>query len=164
MSLERSHPLSSHKEELPKIIQDPNYDTRIYLDCPGFSDNRGAEINIANSLNINRILQNATGVKAVFLAEYIELFASRGSNLRALEDMCLQMFGGTENRGIDNLRRHKNAIYLGITKAPRLIDDEPVTLDSIRSFLAESDSPVITNTRQPRLFLRPAKCGGKRFR
>jgi hypothetical protein len=122
---------------MPQIATEPDHAHRVYCDCPGFSDNRGAEINIANSLNINQILQNATGVKAVFLARYTDLFVDRGSNLRALEATCLQMF-----RGIDNLRRHKNAVRVGITKAPLYDDDEPVTRSMIRELLTKSDRPV----------------------
>jgi energy-coupling factor transporter ATP-binding protein EcfA2 len=122
---------------MPQVATEPNHAHRVYCDCPGFSDNRGAEINIANSLNINRILQNATGVKAVFLTGYNGLFDDRGSSLQIMEDMCLQMFGG-----IDNLRRHKNAVRVGITKAPLFDDDEPVTRSMIRELLTKSNRPV----------------------
>ena len=87
---------------MPIIVPDPNDACRVYCDCPGFLDNRGAEINIANSLNINHILRNAASVKAVFLTDYSFLSDCRGDIVPDLANMCNQMFGGVEN-----LRRHQ---------------------------------------------------------
>ena len=36
---------------LPQIASEPNHPERAFRDCPGFLDNRGAEINIANAIN-----------------------------------------------------------------------------------------------------------------
>ena len=118
---------------MPQVVQDPNYDTRVYLDCPGFSDNRGAEINIANAINTRRVLQQAQSVKAVFLTSYQELLAGRGSSIRAMEKMCSQLFGG-----IDNLRNHQNAVLLGINRAPR-----QTRLHSIRAYCTQMGSPAM---------------------
>ena len=126
------------KTFLPQIVQNPNYNDNAYCDCPGFSDSRGAEINIANAINIKRVLQQATGVKAVFLTSYNGLFEDRGGNVRAMEQMCLQMFGSNQN-----LKNYQNAVLLGITKAPRYEDDEPVTCDLVRKSLLNKKSPTI---------------------
>ncbi len=99
---------------IPQIIQDPNRATRVYIDCPGFSDNRGAEINIANAINIRYALRQAGGVKAVFLASYPGLITNRGACIRNLENMCQQLFGG-----IDNLRRHQDSVLLGMNRVPQ---------------------------------------------
>jgi predicted esterase YcpF (UPF0227 family) len=107
---------------MPQIVPDPDHDHRAYCDCPGFSDNRGPEINIANAINTRRVLQQARGVKAVFLAEYPGLLVGRSNSIQNLESMCHQMFGGP-----DNLRRHQNSVLLGITKAPLYEDDELLT-------------------------------------
>jgi hypothetical protein len=125
---------------LPKIVPTPNEPNSAYCDCLGFYDTRGAEINIANAINIRKILQQATGVKAVFLTGYNGLFDDRGSSIRALEDMCLQMFGGAEN-----LRKHQNSVLLGITKAPLYEEDgEPLTKNSVREPLMYADSDIAT--------------------
>ena len=60
---------------MPQIVQDPDNPDSAYCDCPGFNDTRGAEINIANAINIRKILQQAPGVKVVFLAGYDGLMA-----------------------------------------------------------------------------------------
>ena len=136
------------KTFLPQIVQNPNYNDNAYCDCPGFSDSRGAEINIANAINIKRVLQQATGVKAVFLTSYNGLFEDRSRSTQAMEAMCEQMFGG-----IDNLRRHQNAVLLGITKAPPYEDDEPITRNEICEFLTDEDTTPTIQILANRLFL-----------
>jgi ribosome biogenesis GTPase A len=58
------------KTFLPQIASEPNNPERTFCDCPGFLDNRSAEINIANAINTKRVLQKASGIKAVFLIDY----------------------------------------------------------------------------------------------
>jgi hypothetical protein len=138
---------------MPQIIQDPNRATRVYLDCPGFSDNRGAEINIANAMNTKRALRQASGVKAVFLASYPGLIDSRGESIRSLEHMCQQLFGG-----VDNLRNHQNSVLLGMNRAPL-----QTNLNRVRTRLTQSGSPTMQILAN-RLFLYdPLERGGEDF-
>jgi predicted GTPase len=123
---------------MPQIAQDPDNPNSAYCDCPGFSDNRGAEINIANAINTKRVLQQAAGVKAVFLTEYSDLIGNRGNNVHAMENMCKKMFGGA-----DNLRRYQNSVLLGITKAPLYNRrGQPVSINSVRSRLTQNNTPI----------------------
>jgi energy-coupling factor transporter ATP-binding protein EcfA2 len=123
---------------MPQIVPDPDNNDQTYCDCPGFSDNRGAEINIANAINTRRVLQQARGVKAVFLASYSGLSNDRGASRRAMESMCLQMFGSA-----DNLRRHQNSVLLGITKAPLYNrSGQPISLNAIRSRIIQANTPI----------------------
>jgi hypothetical protein len=126
---------------LPTIVPTPDEPNNAYCDCPGFADTRGAEINIANAINIKKILQQATGIKAVFLTEYSDLIGSRGNNMRAMESMCHQMFGSA-----DNLRKYQNSVLLGITKAPRYnkTSGQPFSINNIRLRLNESNSDIAT--------------------
>jgi energy-coupling factor transporter ATP-binding protein EcfA2 len=138
---------------MPQIIRDPNRATRVYIDCPGFSDNRGAEINIANAMNTKHALRQASGVKAVFLASYPELIVSRGRCIRNLEHMCQQLFGG-----LDNLRNHQNSVLLGMNRTPL-----QATLNRIRTKLTRGDSPTMQILAR-RLFLYdPLERGGEDF-
>ena len=125
------------KTFLPKIVQTPGEPNSAYCDCPGFFSTRGAEISIANAINIRTILQQATGVKAVFLASYNGFLSSRGSSIRTLEDMCRKMFGGA-----DNLRKYQNSVLLGITKAPFYEDGEPLTQNTVRELLTNVNSDI----------------------
>jgi energy-coupling factor transporter ATP-binding protein EcfA2 len=125
---------------MPQIAQDPDKPDNAYCDCPGFSDNRGAEINIANAINTRSVLQQARGVKAVFLTSYNGLFDDRGNSIRAMESMCQQLFGSA-----DNLRRYHNAVLLGITKAPHYnTSGQPLSINSIRLRLNRSNSDIAT--------------------
>ena len=87
------HGMISHTL-MPQIIQDPHKNTRVYVDCPGFSDNRGVEINIANAINIRKGLQHVNNVKTVFLISYPKLCSNRGEYIRDLAHMGQQLFGG----------------------------------------------------------------------
>jgi hypothetical protein len=124
---------------LPKIVPAPDEPNSAYCNCPGFADTRGAEINIANAINIRKILQQATGIKAVFLADYNGLLVDRGSRIRNVEAMCRSMFGGA-----DNLRRYQDSVLLGITKAPLCEDDEPLTQNTVRELLTSANSDIAT--------------------
>jgi hypothetical protein len=136
-------PIGHHSRQsqtfLPKIVQTPGEPSSAYCDCPGFSDTRGAEINIANAINIRKILQQATGVKAVFLASYYGLFDERGSSIRNVETMCRKMFGS-----VDSLKRYQNSVLLGITKAPLCEGGEPLTTDTVRELLTGANSDIAT--------------------
>ena len=146
------HGMVSHTL-IPQIIQDPNQDERVYIDCPGFSDNRGAEINIANAINTKRALRQASGVKAVFLASYPGLIDSRGESIRSLEHMCQQLFGG-----VDNLRNHQNSVLLGMNRAPL-----QTNLNRIRTRLTQSGSPTMQILANRLFFYDPLERGGEDF-
>ena len=123
---------------MPQIASNPDDNNQAYCDCPGFSDTRGEEINIANAISIRKVLQQARGINAIFLTSYNGLDDDRGSSIQKVEAMCEQMFGG-----VDNLRRYQNAVLLGITKVPLYYeDDEPMTLNVIRSLLTMTKGPI----------------------
>jgi hypothetical protein len=125
------------KTFMPQIVTDPAYVHRAYCDCPGFLDNRGAEINIVNTINISGVLQQARSVKAVFLVEYSDLTSGRRNLMRAIEGACLQMFGS-----VDKLSRYQDAVLLGITKALSYEEDEPLTRDIVRSLVTRANTPI----------------------
>jgi hypothetical protein len=124
---------------MPQIVPEPEHTHGAYCDCPGFYDTRGAEINIANAINIRRILQQATGVKTVFLADYYGFMTDRGHGIQNLEAMCSKMFGG-----VDNLRRYQNTVLLGITKVPLYEEGELVTKNMVRALLTYTHSNIAT--------------------
>jgi hypothetical protein len=138
---------------MPQVIQDPNRDTRVYLDCPGFSDNRGSEINIANAINTRRVLQQALGVKAVFLADYSNFIGRRGVGIQFLENVCGQLFGG-----INNLRNHQDSVLLGINRAPR-----DTRLQSVRTRCANMRSPIMQILANRTFLYDPLDQGGEDF-
>ena len=56
----------------------------VYMDCPGFLDNRGPEINIANAVNTRAMISAAKSVRLLVLINFHTLEADRG---RGLQDM-----------------------------------------------------------------------------
>jgi hypothetical protein len=146
------HEMGSHTF-MPQIVQDPNNDTRVYLDCPGFLDNRCSEINIANAITTRRVLLQARGVKAVFLADYRALFVGRTNGIQTMETMCRQMFGG-----VDNLRTHQNSVLLGINRAP--LD---MTLSRVRTRCTQMRSSTMQILADHLFLYDPLEQGGTGF-
>ena len=64
-----------------------------FADCPGFLDNRGFEINVANAVNIKQTLAAARSVRVVVLINYFSLRADRGKGVRELTQILADLFG-----------------------------------------------------------------------
>jgi predicted GTPase len=118
---------------MPEIIIDDQGLT--YCDCPGFLDNRGAEINIANAINIKTTLKRATGIKVVILINRNSLFADRGRGFKEMIDIACHLFGSREN-----LLNHKNAILLGVTQLEEASKRrKPQDLEVLKKKIAETE-------------------------
>jgi len=87
-----------HTKESETFIPDIKIgnDGTIYVDMPGFFDNRGQEISIANSVNIKNILVNAKTVKIIVLISYHSLMNNRKNGEKELINLLLGLFGGDE--------------------------------------------------------------------
>ena len=99
------------KTFMPHIVE---IDSWTYCDCPGFSDNRGAEINIANAVNIKQALSRATSIRIVVLVNYQSLKVDRGNSFRGLLRTFTDLLGSEAA-----IVEHKGSILLGISKGPR---------------------------------------------
>ena len=100
---------SASKTFMPHIAE---VDGRTYCDCPGFSDNRGLEINIANAVNIKQALSRAESLRLVVLVNYYSLKADRGKGFLDLLGTLTYLLGK------EALGQHKDSILLGISKCP----------------------------------------------
>ena len=141
---------------MPQLIPDSQDDTLIYCDCPGFRDTRGEEIDIVNAIHIKQLMQRAQGLKVVFLMNYSHLIDTESAR-RSIVDLrtqCLQLFGNEETLK-DELTRHREALLLGITKAPQQDPwGEEVTLELIREYLQVGrDTAGIVEVFSQQLFL-----------
>lgn len=83
------------------------------VDCPGFLDNRGSEINIANAVNIRMLLHSAASIRCVVLINYSSIVADRARGLKDLLTTLGDLFGS-----IDVVMKHLNSILVGITNTP----------------------------------------------
>mgnify|MGYP001799940164 CR=1 FL=1 len=134
-----------HKKQsktfMPQI--ETTADDTTYCDCPGFLDNRGNEINIANAVNIRRTLSQAKGVKVVILITYNPNDV-RQSELSKMIHICGRLFGGVEN-----IEQHKDAILLGVSKvSPK---DDEFDAKGFKEWMAEG-APKIIKVLAERMF------------
>ena len=98
------------KTFMPHIVA---VDKQVYCDCPGFSDNRGVEINIANAVNIKQALSRAASIRIIVLVNYESLSADRGNSFQDLLRTLIDLLGGEAS-----IAKHKQSILLGISKYP----------------------------------------------
>ena len=96
---------------LPNVVYDP-VNILTYCDCPGFVDNRGFEINIANAVNIKRTIAAGTSVRVLILLKYFE--SDKGRSVKELIKILRDLFGGDVRR----LVNAAPAILLGVNKVP----------------------------------------------
>ncbi|NGX38695.1 MAG: hypothetical protein KR126chlam1_00005 [Chlamydiae bacterium] len=143
-TLDEIMPIGHTKESktfMPQIETDS--ETMVtFCDCPGFLDNRGAEINIANAVNVKNAIIRAKSVKLVILINYHSLMADRGRGLSDMLKICSNLFGRSEN-----LKEHASSLLLGITQAP--LD---LALEDLKEWIVE-DTPDVMQALSKRLFL-----------
>jgi hypothetical protein len=138
---------------IPQIEVDRSDANLAYCDCPGFLDNRGVKINIANAVNIRRTLQSAQSARMLILINYHTL---RSDRVRGLRDMLLisrQLFGDTEC-----LSRYQGSLLLGVTQAPATM-----SLSRLRSFLTKDAPPIMESLAQRTFLYDPLDRGGSDF-
>jgi energy-coupling factor transporter ATP-binding protein EcfA2 len=131
------------KTFLPKIVRNDEW---VYCDCPGFLDNRGAEINIANAVNIRQMVAAAGYVRVVVLVEYDALLSQRGAGLAQTMTMVTHLLGGR-----DSLKSHSNAIIMSVTKLPA--NNSAVNLTNVKAELMESCRDDTTRILAERLVI-----------
>jgi hypothetical protein len=116
-----------------------------YCDCPGFLDNRGPEINIANAVNIKQTIGRARSVRVIVLINYYSLVAERGRGIKELIHILRDLFGGSA----EHLVKHASALLVGVSRAPVSVDgdlkemDEFVDLIMDKSDLDEEQGKMI---------------------
>ncbi|KIC77195.1 hypothetical protein DB41_CS00020 [Neochlamydia sp. TUME1] len=120
------------KTFIPQLVEIKNQVS--LCDCPGFLDNRGYEINIANAANIRNTFIKAKSVKVVILINFHTLEADKARGLRDMIKICCDLFGSKEN-----LLEHKNSILLGITQIPFVQrDEEQEPLEDLKDFIKDT--------------------------
>uniref|UniRef100_A0A0G4FI44 G domain-containing protein n=1 Tax=Chromera velia CCMP2878 TaxID=1169474 RepID=A0A0G4FI44_9ALVE len=86
-------------------------DSFFFCDCPGFGDNRGAEVNTANAVNVCQTLRRSSSVRLLVLLESSAVGTAKGAAARPSASTMEQFFGGPEN-----VEKHKESIAFAITK------------------------------------------------
>ena len=118
-------------------LQDLNNSNRVFCDCPGFNNTRGAEINISNGINVKRVLANAESARFIVLMQYRDITGRAGPVLSLRDSLC-NIFGG-----LGNLLEHEESLLLGITKTPLNDEDgDPIDIQMVREYLSEHKETV----------------------
>ena len=143
---------------IPGIESDESF---TYMDCPGFMDNRGAEINIANAVNIKQAIHKAESVVVAVILNYHTLLSERGKGLRDLAAILQDMFGNGER-----LANYTSAIALGVSRVPpRDEDGDMNSLELVEqslqdlSGLSTSEADVVRALRSRVFMFDPANRG-----
>ena len=128
------------KTFMPHIIEVAG---RVYCDCPGFSDNRGAEINIANAVNMKQALSHAKSLRLVFLVDYRSLDVDRGNGFQDLIRTLTALLGSQAT-----IIAHQQSILLGISRCPEDMTHEELWDD----YMADHVPPNLSFLEE-RLFM-----------
>ena len=117
---------------VPDVGSDDNF---TYADCPGFLDNRGPEINIANAVNIKTMIHRAASVRVVVLVNYYSLIADRGRGVRDLASILTDLFGHPKN-----LLQYAPSIQLGVSRVPKIDGDgeSAIELKHVRDLMSDT--------------------------
>eukprot|EP00968_Pinguiococcus_pyrenoidosus_P028235 scaffold7700_cov344-Pinguiococcus_pyrenoidosus.AAC.1 len=107
----------------------------VFCDCPGFLDNRGAEINIANAANVRTAIVKAASVRVIVLISYHSLLADRARGIQDMIKICGDLFGSYEN-----ILKHTESLLVGVTKVPCGGRDEE-DLESVRDLIMTPPVP-----------------------
>ena len=129
------------KTFMPEVATDKR-EGLTYCDCPGFLDNRGAEINIANAVNVKNAMVSSTGAKVVVLINYYSLLAEKGRGLVETLEICSSLFGSAEN-----IKKNKESLLLAISNVP-----ETIKMDKLKNWLLK-DTPEVMQVLVDRLFI-----------
>eukprot|EP00928_Gymnodinium_smaydae_P061201 TRINITY_DN45344_c0_g1_i1.p1 TRINITY_DN45344_c0_g1~~TRINITY_DN45344_c0_g1_i1.p1 ORF type:complete len:952 (-),score=99.80 TRINITY_DN45344_c0_g1_i1:132-2987(-) len=105
-----------------------------FADCPGFLDNRGFEINVANAVNVKQTLAAAATVRIVVIINYHSLLADRGKGVSDLLHILGGLFGDVES-----LKKHADSVILAISQAPTVHPEtgKPMSLASYQKKLLD---------------------------
>ena len=128
-------PIGHTKESktfMPQVEDDPET-KNTYMDCPGFLDNRGVEINIANAVNIKNGIKQAKTAKVIILINYHSLKAERGRGLTEMLKIAYNLFGSEKN-----LISSKDSLLIGITNT----FSSDCTLEELRDWIIKG-SPTL---------------------
>jgi hypothetical protein len=123
---EIGHNLASQTSVLNSYLV-PNTEINI-CDTPGFLDNRLAEQNIANAVNLRRGLSHAKSVRFIVFISYSEL-DTRALNVVQTIAILNQVFGS-------ELSNYKQSILVGITHLPEKYGDRFKDFPALQKFMS----------------------------
>lgn len=124
---------SASKTFMPQIasgLQGVNF-----CDCPGFFDNRGWEIKIANAVNVKNMANASADVRVILLISFDSIKTERGRGLKELFKTACTLFGN-----IETLVQCKGSILFGITHIPRTQSTSLQPIDDLKQTLCADET------------------------
>lgn len=133
---------------MPIIASDENL---TYCDCPGFFDSRGAEVNIANLVNIKNTLQSARSVKVIVVISHSSLQADRGKSVTDLVKIITHLFGLGEQL-TESSSTPLRSVLIGVTQLR--MEEEPTLLE-IQEEIFEGSEEIksMSSILRPNVFI-----------
>ena len=92
---------------IPALV---SFEGRHCLDCPGFFDTRGEEINLANMVNMLKVLRSSHSIRVVLLINHYILLTEKARGLEETIKIAKKIFG-SEGALIDSA----SSLLIGIT-------------------------------------------------
>jgi hypothetical protein len=142
-SMDEVMPIGHSKKSHTFVPQIETVGQDTVLDSPGFADNRGAEINIANTVNIRESVSRTKTVRVVVLINYFSLRADRARGLMELLEICSKLFGTDEE-----VEAHKESLLVGISQ----LDPAKHSLEDLKEEIVE-DMPELMQILVDRIFI-----------
>ena len=134
-----------------------------WVDCPGFLDNRGPEINIANAVNIKRTIARAQSVRVVVILNYHSLKSDRGKGVRDLAKILQALFSDA-----GRMQQLAGSVLLGVTQTPPADENgDSNELEDIRgevsdtTGLGEDEAAIITSLASSMFLYHPINKGAE---
>lgn len=107
---EIGHGMKSHTDR-PQLYQEPG-SSLILCDCPGFFDNRGLDVEVANAIGIQSLAKNSKLVKGIILiVDRASFLSGRGQTLELTIQSTLKFLG-------PNLGKNLDSVMMLISKVP----------------------------------------------
>ncbi|EAR94029.2 SecA DEAD-box-like domain protein (macronuclear) [Tetrahymena thermophila SB210] len=111
------------------------YGNYFLCDSPGFFDNRGTEIEIANAFSLNQFMLNCNSMKLVVLISYHELVAQRGALFQEVFNLLTRILKNPEKEQSEKII----FLFTMVPKEKKVNDIVKEILEFLENFKNEND-------------------------
>ena len=134
------HSLTTSETKLVKAIPVEGQSDIILWDAPGFEDSKGEEQNIANAVNLQRLLTTSSQGSALKQSDLVilvvldapSLFSTRGDQVKRTMETLSALFGGQQQDGQSTLQKHLPSMVFILTKTSRVTH---ASLDAMKQWV-----------------------------
>lgn len=113
----------------------------VYVDCPGFEDSAGPEVDIATSVMLSQVAKKARSLRFVVLINFASLIEDRGGAMRAVLKLA-QAF-------VSDFETDKRSFMFLFTHINNNAGDIPESLDDAKARLGREIFFILAGTNDP---------------